>query len=163
MKRWMLGFVVVLASTCLAQEAKQLATEQEEQPTGFAWLKQFEGDWSTAFNGTMNCRVVGDRWIINEISFQKGVYSIQTIGYDASKKKFVGSWVDASSAHIWRYSGSLDATGKILVLEAEGPDMKDATKTRRYRDSYEFKSENEIAAVSQMLDDQQQWTTYPDL
>ena len=108
----------------------------------------------------MNCRVVGKRWVVNEISFQNGVYSIQTLGYDTKKKKFVGSWVDASSSHIWRYTGSLDEAGKVLVLEAEGPDLSDPTKKRLYRDKYEFKSKDEIAATSQMLDEKKQWKTF---
>ena len=143
------------AATCCGQDA-------QDELTGFDWLKQFEGDWSTQFDGTMNSRVVGKKWVVNEYTFPSGLFAIQALGYDEEKKQFVGTWVDASSSFIWRYSGKLDPTGKILVLDAEGPDLKDPSKMRAYRDSYEFTSRDEIAAVSRMLDDKKEWKTFSD-
>ncbi len=144
----------------VVHEPPQAEPEENQTTAGFEWLKQFEGDWATENNGTMNSRMIGKRWLISELSFQNGVFSVQTLGYDAEKKQFIGTWVDATSSHIWRYTGSLDATGKKLVLEAKGPDLNDPTKMRLYRDIYEFKSENEIAATSQQLDDKKQWKTF---
>ncbi len=146
-------------SMCLAQETPTNA-DNNKTLTGFEWLKQFEGTWATDFNGTMESRVVGKLWIVNEYNFQTGLSAVQLIGYDARKRQFTGSWVDFSSTFQWHYTGSLDAAGKILTLEAEGPDLTDPTKSRRYRDSYEFKSENEIAATSEMLNDQGEWKTF---
>lgn len=151
---------VFAAPICLAQETKVNHRKKNEQPAGFDWLKQFEGDWTTEYRGTMKSRIIGQRWIVNEISFPQGLYTIQTIGYDAKNSKFVGTWVDASSSYIWQYSGALDKSGRTLVLQAKGPDMSDPTKTRQYRDTYEFKSKNEIALTSQVLDDKKQWKTF---
>ncbi len=150
---------VAFPFACPAQEAATTPTQSADEPVGIAWLKQFEGRWSTDFNGTMNCRIIGDRWLINEISFGDGVFSVQTIGYDKKQKKFVGTWVDATSDFIWRYTGTLDAAGKVLVLEAEGPDMNDASKMRQYRDTYEFKSNREIVSVTKILEGDQ-WKTF---
>ncbi len=153
--------VLLLGSSfSMAQESKPSEAEKQKAKTGFEWLKQIQGNWKTPFNGSMSSRIVGNRWLVNEISFQKGVYSIQTLGYDSKKKKFVGTWVDASSNFIWQYSGSLDKSGKILVLQAKGPDMKDSSKMRQYQDTYEFKSKDEIAVVSKVLNDDKQWKTF---
>ena len=161
MKSLIVTFALLLLanSFCVAQEA-QTAANKTEKLAGFEWLKQFEGTWATAYNGTMKSQVVGEIWIVNEISFQTGLSAVQSIGYDAEKKHFIGSWIDSTSSYKWHYTGSLDATGKILTLEAEGPDMTDPKKTRRYRDIYEFKSEDEIAAVSKMLNDKGEWKTF---
>ena len=143
----------------VAQETKQ-SESKRGRLAGFEWLRQFKGSWATAYNGTMKTRLVGNRWIVSEISFQKGVSAVQIIGYDKKKKQFVGTWIDSTASYIWQYVGSLDSTGKVLTLEAQGPDMTAPTKTMRYRDIYEFKSKNEIAAVSQMLNDKGEWTTF---
>ena len=146
-------------SVCLSQELPATETEAAKLD-GFKWLKQFEGTWATTHNGTMKSRVVGEFWVVNELIFNEALTAVQSFGYDKKKNQFVGSWIDYSSSFLWRYTGSLDEAGKKLIMEAEGPDMSDPTKARRYRDSYEFKSEDEIAAVSQMLNDKGEWQTY---
>lgn len=151
---------LVVTLTASALTAQEPDAPQNEQPVGFEWLKQFEGAWKTDFDGTMHSRIVGDRWLVSEFSFQKGPFSIQTLGFDAKKKKFVGTWVDATSDHIWRYTGDLDESGKVLLLEATGPDLNDPSKMRLYRDSYEFVSADEIKAMSQMQGDDKQWRTF---
>jgi len=174
-----LGFqvsVLMLLGTtfCVAQES-QTNTEKKDK-TGFEWLKQFEGTWtvvskspevdgqpSTTQTGTLKSRAVGSRWIVNEHSGKIGPMSfkaVQTIGYDSGKKQFTSTWIDSLTSFEWHCTGSLDATGKKLTLEAEGPDWNDSKKNRLYRDIYEFKSENEIAGVSQMMNDQGEWETF---
>ena len=156
---WAIIFILG-TSICFAQETKQ-PESKNKQLAGFEWLTQFEGNWATEYNGSMTSRSVGKKWIVNEISFQKGVTSsVQTIGYDAKTKKFIGTWIDTSSSFLWQYSGSLDSSGKILILAADGPDLNEPTKIRQFRDTYEFKSENEIAVVSQMLNDKGQWKIF---
>ena len=45
--------------------------------------------------------------------------------------------------HMWHYEGSVDASGKILTLEADGPSMLKPGTTAKYRDVTEFKSKDE--------------------
>lgn len=146
-------------SICPAQESPAHDSEHETL-AGFDWLRQFEGNWATAQQGTMRSNVVGEIWIVSELSFQSRMSAVQTIGYDAKKKQFTGSWIDSTSSYIWQYTGSLDAAGNRLSLETEGPDLSDPTKNRRYRDNYEFVSEDEILAVSEMLNDAGEWQTF---
>lgn len=158
----LLSTFLLLSTSCLAQAAEEATPDDQKKKdlAGFEWLKQFEGEWATEYNGTMKSRVVGKRWVINEISFSQGVYSVQTIGYDAKKKKFIGTWVDASSDHIWNYDGALESGGKVLVLSAHGPDPKDSKKTRKYRDKYEFKPDGTIALTSEMIQDDGTWKAF---
>jgi len=147
--------------------------DAQDTKTGFAWLKQFEGTWAVeakepgaekiSHTVTMEAKAVGQHWMVSK---QRGKMSgmdfeaVQTIGYDAEAKKYVGTWVDSTSNYIWQLSGTIDETGKKLTLGSEGADWSDKTKQRKYRDIYEFKSENEIATVSQMLGDDGKWQTF---
>ena len=86
--------------------------------------------------------------------------AVQTIGYDEAKKKYVGTWVDSMMNHLWRYEGSVDDSGKILTLEADGPNFMAAGKTTKFRDAYEFKSTDHIVATSSMRTDDGKWVTF---
>lgn len=168
--------VVLLLVAGLASQAAA-----EEPPIGgpqkeHAWLEQLVGDWVTeseilsdagdppvACQGTMKARGLGGLWVVAEIeNTVQGMpmNAVQTIGYDPVSKKYVGTWVDSVLNHLWQYKGKLDKSGKILTLEAEGPDMITPGKTAKYRDIYEVKSPDEIATRSQMLEEDGAWVTF---
>ncbi len=140
------------------------------------WLKQFQGEWTTqqkgdlgpgqppmACSGTITSRMVGGFWVVNEMKGDiMGVpmTGLQTIGYDVSKKKYVGTWVDSMTSFIWHYEGNVDETGKILTLEADGPNFMAEGKLTKFRDIYEFKPTGEIAIYSKMLGEDGKWVTF---
>ena len=114
-------------------------------------------------SGTISSRMIGGLWVINEMKGDLAgttVIGIQTIGFDPSKQKYVGTWVDSMSNHMWHYEGTLDETGKILTLQAEGPNMMADGKLAKFEDEYEFKSADEIAISSRMLGDDGKWITF---
>ncbi|MBB2754639.1 UNVERIFIED_ORG: hypothetical protein GGI57_005375 [Rhizobium aethiopicum] len=49
--------------------------------------------------------------------------SILTLGYNAAKGKYVGSWIGSMMDYMWVYEGELDASGNILDLYTTGPDF----------------------------------------
>jgi hypothetical protein len=163
----------LLAATSFAQEpAPEFITPQKEHE----WLKQFEGEWITEgeaimapgqepihCTGTMKSAMLGDFWIMSEISTKvqaDTMRGVQTIGYDPQQKKYVGTWVDSMMNHMWKYEGTVDATGKQLTLEAEGPNFMLGGKMTQFRDAYEFKTPDHIVATSSMLGDDGKWITF---
>lgn len=174
MKRLLTCLLLLLSLQTLsfAQAPPGPATPAKEHE----WLKQFVGEWEATSEGSMGAgqptikceavmkgRMLGGLWLIME-SEQKvmgmAANSQLTVGYDPNAKQYVGSWVDSVMTTMWRYQGSVDATGKILTLEADGPDLTDPTKKAKYRDVYEFKSADEIRVTSQMAGADGKWTPF---
>ena len=146
------------------------------QDSGQEFLKKFVGEWELTSKGsmgegqpemeasaTMNAKMLGEMWVVctQEGELPGMSYrAMQTIGYDAAKSKFVGTWVDSLTSHLWVYEGTLDESGSKLTLEAEGPHMTDPTRMAKYRDAYEFKGDDEVVATSSMLGDDGEWNTF---
>ena len=163
--------VVPIGSTLFAQEPELPAPQEEHR-----WLKQFVGKWETQAEGSMGpnqppmkckgtitARMLGGFWVINEMQTDvmgTPMTGIQTIGYDTGRKKYVGTWVDSMLDHMWKYEGSVDDSGKILTLDAEGPNFMAAGKLTKYRDVYQFKSPDMIITTSQMLGEDGKWITF---
>jgi hypothetical protein len=163
--------LVVLASTIRAQ------SPQPPQPTKeHDLLKKFVGEWeSTAeavagaglramtCKGRGSAKMLGGFWVVieNETDMMgMKINALQTIGYDPEKKKYVGTWIDSMFNHKWDYAGTADASGKKLILEAEGPNFMAEGKTAKFRDTYEFKSADHIEATSSMQGDDGKWVTF---
>ena len=129
--------------------------KKAESPAGQAWLRQFIGEWTVESEGKMGpdqppirsagsekARAFGEHWIIAEGQINvmgTDCSSVLTLGHDAAKDKFVGTWIDTVQGHMWRYEGSLDPTGKVLTLDTEGPSMAADGEMAKYQDIYEFK------------------------
>ncbi|MEQ8208922.1 MAG: DUF1579 domain-containing protein [Lacipirellulaceae bacterium] len=141
------------------------------------WLEQFTGHWESLsktvatpeqpavqFKGSMKSRMLGKFWVVNEVRGEglgNGDFkALQTVGYDAKKKKYVGIWIDSMMGQLWHYEGTVDETGKKLTLVAEGPDMMDQNKLTKYRDSYEFKSADLILATSEIMGPDGKWQAF---
>jgi len=166
-------FATLFAATFVAaQEVPQFPSPQKEHE----WLQQFAGDWEThskammgpdqpeiKCEGAIHSRMLGGFWIVSEMKSEAmgmAMNGVQTIGYDAKKKKYVGTWVDSMSDHMWRYEGSVDESGKILTLEAEGPNFMKPGEMSKFQDIYEFKSKDHIAISSTMQGEDGKWITF---
>ncbi|MFY9255903.1 MAG: DUF1579 domain-containing protein [Fuerstiella sp.] len=168
--------VVVCGLACCGNFAAAQPPENSAGTKEHEWLQQFVGEWKTASEasmgpdqpemkctGSMNCRMLGKFWIVNEMKADimgSTMNGVQTIGYDSSSKKYVGTWVDNMMDHMWRYEGSVDESGKTLTLEAEGPNFMAAGKMTKFRDAYEFKSADHIVATSSMLTEDGKWVVF---
>lgn len=164
-------FALVLGGRAAAQEMPEFPKPTDEHK----WLDQFVGNWeSTAKSeegpgvpamtceGTIKSRMLGGFFVVNEIKTKvegMEIEAVQTIGYDPKKKKYIGTYTDSMMSHMWIYEGTVDETGKILTLEAEGPNMMEPGKTAMFRDIYEFKSKDEIVATAQYQDPEGNWVT----
>ena len=174
-----LAIALSLVASCFAAGSRSRAADPPAMPTPqkeHEWLKQFHGTWETkseaslgpgqpdmSCEGTIVSKPLGGFWVVSEMKSEMmgaPMGGLQQIGYDAKKKVYVGTWIDSMTDHMWHYTGSVDAAGKVLTLEAEGPDYLNPEKTRKYRDIYEFKSKDEIAISSQMQGDDGKWNSF---
>jgi hypothetical protein len=114
-------------------------------------------------NSTLVSRKIGGFWIQTEINGKMAgdpMTAIQTIGYDGSKKKFVGTWVDSMTPYLWQYEGFVDPAGKVLTLQADGPNFMADGKLTKFEDIYEFTSAEQMTMKSRMLGSDGKWVTF---
>jgi hypothetical protein len=161
-----------LCMALLAGAAAPRAQEPAQRPASgaeHAWLGQLAGEWEAVTEavvapgqpplqskGTESIRRLGDSWVVSEVesSFMDMPFSaVFTLGYDPEAKKFVGTWVDSLSSYLWRYEGTLDAEGKTLTLEKEGPCVRTPGTHARFRDVLEVKGPRERTYTSRALID----------
>jgi hypothetical protein len=129
-------------------------------------LAQFGGEWKSraetipppgeeplVCEGKEMARMLGGFFLVAEGEGEmmgQPVSSVLTIGYDAAKKKYVGTFVCSAGGELWQYDGTMDASGKKLTLNTEGPSMMDPTKQTKYREVLELKDEDHKVFTSEM-------------
>jgi hypothetical protein len=150
---------------------------QAEPQKEHQWLQKLVGEWTiemeaqmgpdqppTAHTGRESVRSLGDLWVIAEgqgdLPEGGAAYMVMTLGYNPQTKRFVGTWIGSMMTHMWIYDGELDATGKVLTLNADGPSMTDEGKTSPYKDVFEFKSDDHRILTSHVLGDDGQWQQF---
>ena len=88
------------------------------------------------------------------------VNAVMTLGYDAQKKKYVGTWVCSMCDTMCRYEGTVDAAGKVLTLETTAPSPADPTKLVKMKDVLEVKDKDHRVMTSTMQTDNGQWVPF---
>ena len=84
---------------------------------------------------------------------------LMSLGYDPVKQQYVGTWMGSMMANLWVYNGTLDAEGKVLTLDTEGPSMCGGEgKTARYQDIIEFLNDDHRTLSSQVQGEDGKWT-----
>jgi hypothetical protein len=171
------AFVCLSAALAIVSAARAQAPAQPPQPTKeHELLKKFVGEWESTAEAipgpgmpAMTCKgrstgkMLGGFWVVmqNETEMMgMKINALQTIGYNPDKKKYVATWIDSMFNHKWDYAGTLDAAGKKLTFEAEGPNFMAGGKTTKFRDSYEFKSADHIEGTSSMQGEDGKWVEF---
>ena len=138
------------------------------------WLEQLVGEWAYESEclmgpdqppvksvGSSSNRSIGGIWVECENTADGGdgklATMIFTLGYDPAKKRFVGTFIASMMTMLWTYDGQLDAAGKVLTLDADGPSFTDPTKTAKYKDSIEIVSPDHHILSSQFRADDGTW------
>src|SRR5882724_4163787 len=131
------------------------------------WLHRLVGDWTyesecsmgpgqppSKFAGMESVRSLGGVWVLCEgrghMPGGGTGLTIMTLGYDPAKKRYVGTFIGSMMTHLWIYDGELDAAGKVLTLDTEGPSFNDG-KMAKYKDVIEFKSDDHRVLSSHAL------------
>jgi len=139
------------------------------------WLQKLVGEWTyehemsmgpdkpkETFRGTETVRSLGGLWTVGEgggdMPGGGTAKTIMTLGYDPQKKRFVGTFIASIMTFLWLYDGALDASGKALVLDAEGPNFAPgATGMAKYKDTITFLTDDHRTLTSKMLGPDGQW------
>lgn len=154
-------FALLLAASVLQAEDTPKPAEPSKE---HAWLQQLVGEWEGDVGKcSENARMLGGLWLVSDVKVTFGDVSmtaVQTLGYDPRTKKYVGTWIDSIFPHLWTYDGTMDASGKILTLEAEGPNPAAGGKISKMRDVIELKSKDHKVLTSQILGDDGKWQTF---
>ena len=83
--------------------------------------------------------------------------SMITLGYDAAKKKYVGTFVCSAQDYLWEYEGAFDETGKKLVLTTIGPSLTDPAQQQTYRETIELTDADHKVFTSSFQDAEGEW------
>jgi hypothetical protein len=150
-------------------EAMKTEPQKEHQ-----WLQQLVGEWTyegeatmvpgqppSKFDGSERVRSLGGLWILAEGQGEMpgcgAATTVLTLGYDPQQQRYVGTWIGSMMTHLWLYEGSLDAAGRVLTLNAEGPDMAAAGKMAQYKDVIDLKSDDHRVLTSHMRGEDGEW------
>lgn len=176
LSRLVLAFGFCVTALMTSAEEPAAATEIPVPVKQHEWLQRFVGEWETKVEvtnepgqpslmgkGTESARMLGGFWVVGqgqcEIAGMHGTMtSLFTLGYDPQKKKYVGTWVDSMNNFLWKYEGSVEASGKVLTLETQGPSpLKDGLV--RFKEVTEFRTNDLRVFTSSMQGDDGKWIT----
>src|SRR5262249_43491407 len=123
-----------------------------------AWLEQLVGEWDVKFSiyiqpdqppaessGTDSVRALGAHWVVAETKttmMGAAYHGILSLGYNAQKKQFGGTWIDSMGGHLWVYQGTLNDAGDTLTLDTQGPSLQSPDQTARYREVIQITGED---------------------
>lgn len=137
-----------------------------------AWLGQLIGEWDVTavaemgpgmdpmtFENRTSARWIGGLWVLLE-SRTEDFTALMTLGYDASRGGYTGTWVDSMTPALWVYSGRLEEDGKALVLEAEGPNPQNPSQRMQGRDTLRVLGPDHVQLTSAMKDDAGNWNQF---
>lgn len=162
--------LLVVSAHLAAQDAPGASAPAKE----LEWLQRLTGEWETeleVFAGpgqpplkvkaTETTRQIGQLWTLTEGETKQPAMPYAralVLGYDAAKKKYVGTWVDSNSTHIGRYEGEIDAAGKTLTLVGEMPHPFDG-RLAKVREVIEIKSPDQKVVTTALQGDDGNWLT----
>jgi uncharacterized protein YndB with AHSA1/START domain len=153
-----------------AEEAPCMNVEPQAE---HEWLQRLVGEWTyegeavmpegarAKFEGAETVRSLGGIWIVaeggGEMPTGGPAATMMTLGYDPQKGRFVGTFVASMMTFLWVYDGALDASGRVLTLDAEGPRMTPEGGMAKYQDIITVESDDRRTLTSRMLGDDGQW------
>jgi hypothetical protein len=137
------------------------------------WLNRLVGEWTfeaqadmgpdqapITSTGTETVRSIGGLWTVAESEGEmpdgRVGTNIMTLGFDPQAKRFVGTFIGSMMSHLWLYSGSLDASGRILTLDTEGPNL-DLAAMATYQDMIEIVSDDHRILSSRIRREDGTW------
>jgi uncharacterized protein YndB with AHSA1/START domain len=137
------------------------------------WLQRLLGEWRfetecvmpggevAKASGVERVRALGAYWAVGES--EGGMPGggdarwIVTLGYDPAARRFRGTFVGSMMAHMFVYDGALEADGRTLTLDTEGPAM-DGPGMARFQDIVEMIGDDQRTLTSRVQGADGSWT-----
>jgi Protein of unknown function (DUF1579) len=148
---------------------------QSQPQAEHQWLDQLVGEWSSEVEyrmgeeppskvkGSEVVRSLGGLWMIaegeSEMPDGDTGKTLMTLGFDPQRDQYVGTFIGTMMTNLWIYHGSLDATGKVLILNTEGLNFSQSAMTL-YQDSIEFVSPDHRIMTSKVLEENGNWLEF---
>jgi hypothetical protein len=138
------------------------------------WLQRLVGEWTFEsscimgpdappmnVSGTASIRPFGELWIHidNRNAPESGGLGFFTLGFDAAKERFAGSFVATCMSSHWVYDGGAVNDSEELILDAEGPSFT-GSGTSKYQDIIRQVDADNWELRSQMLGDDGVWVPF---
>jgi hypothetical protein len=170
--------VLTLAAAVLAGSALSRAKDDAPKapPTPqkeHGWLKQLAGEWDyeceavmepgkppVKSKGAETTRTLGGFWAVSDYKgdfMGTPFHGVMTVGFDAEKKKYVGTWVCSMCDRLTKYEGEAD--GNTLTLHTEGPNPATG-KLAKMKDVIEMKGNDHKVLTSYLQTDDGKWVTF---
>ena len=141
------------------------------------WLQRLVGEWTfeaecsmgpdqppMKSTGKETVRSLGGLWTIGEGEGEMPggglCQSIMTLGFDPRTNRFVGTFIASVMTHLWPYDGTLDAGGKVLTLDSEGPSFSGDVTLSKYQDIIEFVNDDHRLLSSQVMGSNGEWVRF---
>ncbi len=138
------------------------------------WLQRLVGEWTSeaecvmgpdqpvaTMRGRETVTALGDVWVTGhgegEMPGGGTGRTLITLGYDPAKGRFVGSFVGSMMTMMWLYDGALDAEGRVLTLDSQGPDFGTPGRVALYQDIIEVNAPDRRTMTSRMQDADGAW------
>lgn len=176
-ERMMTRFTMAAVAAALVVGGAVRADDQFKPPapkTEHDWLKKFVGEWENEAEmvmapgqppvkskGTESVKMIGGLWMASEMNGEcmgTPFTGKMTVGFNAQKGKYVGTWVCSMCDHMCVYEGT--ASGDTLTLVTDGPSPVDPAKTVKMKDVCEVKGPDERTMTSYMQGDDGQWVKF---
>lgn len=175
MKKFAIFRVAVVLVVCAAfTQPPEPAPAAAKSARDHGWLKQMVGEWHVKFainmgpdqppmeaEGTDSVRALGESWIIAEMktTMMGAPYNgILSLGYNAQKEQFHGTWIDSFGGYLWVYKGTLNDAGDTLTLETSGPSPMDSETMVQYREVIQIIGEDSRSFESSFESEEGTWT-----
>ncbi|ANL20978.1 MULTISPECIES: DUF1579 domain-containing protein [Rhizobium] len=135
-----------------------------------SFLERLVGDWSVSApemsdgnDWAETVRSLHGIWFVAEgtghMPDGKPATTILTLGYNAEKNKYVGSWIGSMMDYMWVYEGEVDASGNVLDLYTTGPDFS-GDGFADYRECITFVDDNHRTFTSSARQEDGSWKQF---
>lgn len=137
------------------------------------WLQRMLGEWRFETDcvmpggdvqkaaGVERVRSLGGYWVVGESEGEMPgggpARWIVTMGFDPGAQRFRGTFVGSMMPHMFVYDGRLEADGRTLTLDTEGPAMQ-GPGTARYQDIVEMVGDDRRILTSRVEGPDGSWT-----